>query len=514
MIKADNGVIHIASGETSYVIGQRDGAPVCLWFGNRIETDDDLYSLGVDCRDEFVVTVVDGETEKEVFFKLASAAAIDKPKPTTIPTLRGDETLELTLENAEARIEVKLYYTPYTRGGIARRAVITNNSTAPLTIRIPSDLFGLPSVRALRAEKSGGYASVTTAVGAYAYLTLFGDHEDDRITLGAGESFAAPQTLAVFSDVGAGGATRALHDILREYFLPEDHTEKSGLISLELSARDATRLAASVDAFDLGADVIVLPTSVKRSTLVAAARSCSSRGIKFGLRGKLSDASTVGSLRSLIADTGAEYLCVSADCRFYADRAAFYSALCDLTAEMPDLILRVRSSDVGALGYATGLCVGANGAAFKDILPLGAICVDVGRGGKLGLKDKFDRASTFCPCYIYDEKYAGEGMRRALRAQTAMYRQNRALIVSGDLYGDDNCIIAVAKDKSRAYSVYLSDGRDRMRFVGLDGHELYRLRETGGVYSGAALANIGVDVSDVQKKSTAGFTVHREIKNS
>ena len=52
MIKADNGVIHIASGETSYVIGQKNGMPVNLWFGNRIEPDDDLYSLGVECAEE------------------------------------------------------------------------------------------------------------------------------------------------------------------------------------------------------------------------------------------------------------------------------------------------------------------------------------------------------------------------------------------------------------------------------------------------------------------------------
>ena len=515
MIKADNGVIHIASGETSYVIGQKNGMPVNLWFGNRIEPDDDLYSLGVECAEEVFVTSPDGTP---VVFALSNAAVTDKPKPLRgVPTLRGDETLELTL-TSDVGVEAKLYYTPYTRGGIARRAVVTNVSRAPISLRVPSGAFGIPSKCGEfcgDGKKSVGYSVVKTVVGAYAYLTLFDGAAlcaDIPVTLDAGESFYAPETLAVFSDIGADGATRALHDVLREYFLPVCYEDKCALVTLELSKRDASRLAESVDPFDLGADVIVAPSDCDVQTLVAAAKNCRARAMKFGLRAERSGATFADGLRSLVSATGAEYVCISDGTRrTYSDKREFYSLLEELATELPSVILRVGFCDVGALNYVTGIFAGRDGPQTKHCLPLGAVCASIARGGKLGLKEKFDRASVYCPSYEYDEAFSGEGMRRAVRAQTVMYKQNRALIVSGDLYCDGSYISAVAKDKSRAYSVYVSDGRNRVRFVGLDRHELYRLRETGRVYSGAALANIGIDVSDVQKNSTVGFTVHREV---
>ena len=171
---------------------------------------------------------------------------------------------------------------------------------------------------------------------------------------------------------------------------------------------------------------------------------------------------------------------------------------------------------VGAEPHAgISSALGKTGAAA--VFPLCALGSFVEPAGEnaLPLKTRFDIASLGTLSYMAEITELGADIAAAVRAQVFSYQDDASLAVGGDVYrlkaiaqGDMGMLVA-SKDKSKAYAVYMSASGEggRLRLRGLDEHNLYKVRELGKIFSGAALAYYGIPVPAVADKNIS-FTFH------
>lgn len=201
------------------------------------------------------------------------------PEADGLPVFRGGKTLELTLSDRLSDSTLTLYYTVYPRA-LVRRAAITARAQAahraPAGLVLPRSQRHVRTDRAVRrarvraapaapgsrrrANRSSNraaarrrtrpirlrrwpnraparkparvYGAALVYSGSFRIETDIDQLGNTRLVAGynpddfcyplaAGTTLTAPETLLVFSDSGYGGMSRAMHDTVRDYLLPE-----------------------------------------------------------------------------------------------------------------------------------------------------------------------------------------------------------------------------------------------------------------------------------------------------
>lgn len=609
MIITDNDIFYMTGGETCYSVAVKDGRLCRAYFGKRVEPEDDLAALGGVARS--LPTSADGICAVDVYrhgkklrpdFIFDGYELTDKPVYDDMPVLRGGKTLKLTLKDEGTRLALDLFFTPYARGGLARRAVLVNigddevsvgrlDCATDLDDRFDTEVSGAKSASAVGTGKYnfvfasdgatefsgdvygmllmyGGEAAVKTESADCSTRIILGADIGGRITLAPGESFVAPETLSVFSDVGYGGASRAFHDILRENAMPENYFARRRPVTLRCSTdfRDAKKLGKAVEAAsELGADVFVADgdglyngCAEDDKFFKRLAEECSAHGIKLGIAvdpqrieasgaiykenkelmiahpsgedGYILDFSRAEAVElaysricKCVSDCGAEYVllkggeaCGSGVTR-YLGVLGMQKLLSRLIGASDIVVERASDirSDAKEGGYADGRTVAMHTAAHPLCVLRNIVSIP-SDNGDMPLKSRFDAATFGSLGYSLDPTALGEDARCAIRAQVFSYQDDAQTVVSGDLYrlggeSGDLCIMAVAKDKSKAYAVYIGDGAHKVRrikFRGLDEHALYRVRELNKTFSGAALTCCGIAIENAEGGCVNSLTFH------
>ncbi|MDE7464597.1 MAG: hypothetical protein K2M48_06165, partial [Clostridiales bacterium] len=170
MIKIYGNTYYMTCGEACY-IARNDGALKHVCFGKRIEPEDDAALLGGAAACEFS-EVEDGDlsiyrADKRItpHFAVRGAEIEDKCGITILPTLRGEETLKVFAVDEKNGLELTLYYTPYIRGGVARRAELKNVSDKPIKIKRLTS--GVATGSGETIGLFGGLTAVKTGAGVY-----------------------------------------------------------------------------------------------------------------------------------------------------------------------------------------------------------------------------------------------------------------------------------------------------------------------------------------------------------
>ncbi len=495
MIKVYGDTYYMTMGEACYIAGGSGLEHIA--FGARIEPEDDALSLGGAAARGFKEIEINdialergGECVTPRFAPVC-AELVDKPALDALPVLRGGRTLEITLCDSDEGLELKLYYTPYIRGGMARRAVLKNLSEIP--IKVKRLLLGVCTGGGERVACADGLTAVKTAAGAYGAFALYAGKtetgtSDARIacgakidmTLCAGESYYTPEVLFVYSDCGVGGVVRAYHDILREFGVPEKKFAKRIPVAVycPTDSGELTREERIKAIADMGADVAVMGADAQEDVLRAYAEEIKDRGLTVGLKAAIG----CPNICERAVAIGAEY--VELDCggiNTYDEAVAAHAQYKKLCEALPDAYIEF-CRDKKYVDAKTAL----KQTAYSPV-PLCAVR-NVVRGGALPLKTAFDVSSFGALGYEFDPAALSEGARRAVRAQILSYRDDAETIKSGDVYDIGDGIMAIGKDKSRAYAATSGAAR----FDGLDVHNLYHVREAGKTFSGAALAHYGL----------------------
>ena len=211
----------------------------------------------------------------------------EKPAILGMPTLRGGETLVVTLEDKANALELDLYYTVYEEiSAVARRSVIRNGGESAVSVlkissfnldinRADFDsvaLYGAPTrEREIeRTSLSHHICEVSSTRGASSHqanpfmvlcdknadeyngevygfnLIYSGSHsikaqateigftrisggineQDFSWLLGAGESFETPEAVLAYSDSGFNKLSQQFHDLYREYLINPNFSYK------------------------------------------------------------------------------------------------------------------------------------------------------------------------------------------------------------------------------------------------------------------------------------------------
>lgn len=498
MIKIYGNTYYMTSGEACY-IAQNRGELMHVCCGKRIEPEDDAALLGGAAR--AVKELEDRDIEvyragKRVSPKLTvrSAYIEDKRDESILPFLRGEETLKVCTADGELGLELDFYYTPYHRGGISRRVELKNVSDKPITVkRLMSGGTPTASGELVKLSRSGH--AVETKSGAYGIFTLYAGETDtvfdgSRIASGAklggikiesGEKLVTPETLIAYSDCGVGGVVRTFHDIIREYGVAEHRlTDRRPIVVYCPTDGDARLTAKRVEAAsEMGADAVVVGADCGKKKIKEFAAATAASGMKLGIATAFDGAE---GLSELVSECGAQYVELDFHAAAsYADAVKAHALFKKLCEEHPDVEIDICGEV--AEGDATERL---KSLAYSPV-PLCAVRNVVENNG-LPLKTAFDVASFGALGYRLDPAALTEGARRAIRAQILSYQDDADTVKLGDIYDIGGGIMAVGKDKSKAYAATVGEAR----FVGLDVHNLYHVREIGKTLSGAALCFYGL----------------------
>lgn len=567
MIKTENDKIFMTGGDACYALSVDDGALRSLCFGKRCEPEDDFSSLA-GASPEYVsshLRIRRGDREITPRFVVSDMRVTErKPHIAGMPSVRGEKTLTVALVSEKHKLGLEIAYTPLDRGGFAERVTLINfgapaellsvgmggaSIVGGVTARFRG-LFG-ESVGAQHTVGAGecgltvlSYPGATEqygeAFGAFAlYGGLFDVRADERggktelayfldfseapFALDANGRFTAPEVVFVYSDCGAGGLVRAVHDIVRERIMPERFGTKRHIslyspvgLSGKAAISEAELAARS------GADTLIV--NAEKASAGAAEKyvaACSASGVRAGVycdteRGEdLSEPETVEKLAeraAALVAAGVRHIKWECVRETSSVRASYLSecgryALFERLAGNPELVLENGfrgGADYGMLCYApTSVAVRRESESELKahiraigLLPPCALVGYISPTGEVAFKTKFDVVSMGVPAYFADG--LTQDVVRAVRAQVFCYQDDAATVLDGDCYISDAAVI-VSKDKSKAYSAVFSAGR--VRLCGVDEHNLYLVRETGAVYSGVALARYGV-------LSEGGRTLH------
>lgn len=628
MIKTDDGIFYMTGGQSCYIAGLDDDRLRGVCFGKRVEPEDDVSALsGADVTQrECAIAVMRAGKKVRTDFVFESSTVGQKQAIPDFPILRGEKTLVVTLVDIGAGLKLELFYAPYARGGIARRAVVTNtgrtraelvsvewagttlvgeyyalretagkNDRAPKSRKKPaktknhygrSDSGFLTVVAADTDERhgeafgfcpvyGGSFDAAVENVGAKTRVSFKLDFGTEPYTLEPGESFFAPEILSVYSDCGVGGLTRAVHDIVREELISEKFfSRRSPIVLYDPSLDDADvatgkkLYACAAAASGLGADTFLIslgggdPDDKKlAATIKKVKAACDESGVKLGVWAEFERAeflppellSAAGGERGIVdltnpaaraclygkvktlAELGVEHIkwepvCAElGDCACYKRLRGLYSLLGEITRDFPDLILEGGFSgvcDYGSLPYIPtvgshmldprrSVAVKYDTAAAFPLCVLGGYVLPDPNDKTTSFKTRFDLATLGGLSYMTDPSALGNAIR-AVRAQIFSYQDDARLIASCDLYrlsdptdGGDFCMMAVSKDKSKAYAVFVpsisSRSVKRVKLYGLDEHNIYYIRELDKTYSGAALIGYGIAVSESSDDGSTTF---------
>lgn len=517
MIKTDNDIFYLSAGEACYIFKVESGALMHVYFGKRVEPEDDLSELGLgqnntpelDC----VTVSADGKTTPVKF--VYEHAEVSEEKPTDGCALIGEKTLIVTLADKVNKLKAKLLYTPYPRGGFTRSVVLQNESNKSVTLRINQNVAvdGNNIVRLNtdgKISKESGkqnaefFAAVTSdeTDDAYGFLCAYADGKicaeikqgaavvtcrGDDIKLSPKSAARAPELLKVYSDTGLYGMTRVTHDILRESLDDDSLNERSPAILFLPKLSDGDMIQAVKSAYGMGFGVVALDGGQYSDAAVkAAADECREQGITLGLRysgeaqkgSMLYGADIISALKRAVTAYDIKYL--TADAQLDSMRKLF-TIKNELHKEFPDLRVEFGTESDG-LRLALIACY-----------PVGCLRNIISLSPADSFKQRFDCATMGTLGYEFDPNTVADGLMLAVRAQKQSYQDDALTVVRGDIYRQGSDLIAVSKDKSKAYAVCKTDGNEkRVRISGLDEHNLYNVREIGKTFSGAALMYCGV----------------------
>ncbi len=496
MIETDNGVYYMTAGETCYVIAANGGTLGNVYFGKRVEREDDISTLGGDRTvfPEFALTYTRGGKSARTEFAPVGAEILEEKPLFDAPTLCGGKTLAVTVQDKAAGLRAELYYTPYPRGGFSRRAVVYNESKKTVTIGCASVFSAFGTYDVLTVEKSGaverktcggvyngdGLSNFTALLehnaddergSAYGFVFPYGDGAlrasvdkqsayaeaclGDGIVVAAGASVRLPETLAVYSDRGACGMTRVFHDILRENMGDKTISERRPTV-LFCPALEKKQLLAAVSlAAEIGFDVFATDGgAVSADTLSAVAEECKQSGIRAGL----------SVLPSAIARSSAVYCdaCVpdktgkssGIDLSRSDAVQVFSDALCSTIAKNGISYLMIDLPRGGSYPFAAGMyalrkiladsfpdLVTEWGAVPPEMRYAQSLCYPpcvmrntVDATANCSFKTRFDCATFGCLGYALDPNALSDDAKRAVRAQILSYQDDASAVIRGDLY--------------------------------------------------------------------------------
>lgn len=529
----------MSAGETCYVFKNVGGKLVHVYFGKRVEPEDDLSALGGDnARDEFVCPVLgNGKTSNFVF--VGSEVLPEKPRGAL--TLGGGKTLKITLRDEANKLGVELYYTPYPRGGYSRRTVVRNDGNTAVTV---GTVVQSVVIDGCKAETSDGTYGFVSAVSegcnarygeAYGFLCPFPGGETEARThegvttvesrarvgkLEAGEEYVSPELLSVYADCGRDGMSRVFHDILRESPAVKYNAKRSRTTVFLPSMPSKAVRAAAERAYELGFDTLAVEFGEYSETEIEEiSAACKEVGIAPGLRIesagiKKFSAACVPQCKPL----GTGYYIDKSDAE--ASSALIGAAERIIRANNISYVLAEMSGAPNALAFATAV-FGMSTALARDMPDTTVEFCNFANDSHMpyecyppcvlrnivkldppqNLKQRFDRATFGRLAYEFDPNTADGNVKLAVRAQILSYQDDASTVVDGDLYGigdAERCLISVSKDKSRAYAVCDTTERAVVKLCGLDEHNLYHVRELDKTFSGAALMYYGVTLPESQ----------------
>lgn len=529
MIKAENDIYYMTAGEACYIIKQTDGGLARLFFGKRVEAEDDLTTLGMEktavAETPVITATVNGAPRTAALKVIGSEILAEKPTDGAVPI--GGKTLRINLSDAKLKLNVTATYTPYSRGGVLRSFVIENTGKDQITLdwsivlRACSADCAIVTTEgeALAIQKPCSFAAVASGCTethgeAYGFLNVHGDDDiclnktengtklccnERGVVLNKGESYRSPDILCVYSDGGLGKMSRIFHDVLRDNRVLGMRAERAPVV-LFAPVPTATNITESVrEASELGCDVFAVDGGkISQEELKALSEACKTVGIKLGLKitskTKQDSDELLSKLTELVQTFDVEYIIM--DGALVGVRSIFGA----LSEKFPELFIELD---------------GGKEAGREQTLytPPGAIRTIVEISGDGSFKSRFDRATFGRLGYAFDPLEVNSDVKRAVRAQILSYQDDAALILGGDLYrvrssNGDKCMIAVSKDKSGAYAVCEIKGNSAaaVRLGGLDEHNIYHVRELGKSFSGAALCACGVPLPPSVEQKTV--TMH------
>lgn len=554
MIKIDNSVFYISFGGATYIFGTDGKTLKHIYFGRRVEPEDDMAELGgLPDIPAFVAPVVERNgvaVDARFVFESAEVVRDDSGEQSS----HDDKTLVVRLRDDVNALRTELYYTPFPRGGIAVSAAVFNDGSEPITVRamtlpfsavgeydainIGSDgkifrtvhgttpsaaqsVFGFGAAVGQFATETSGDAygflyayfdgSVVVEQKDGAMRTVCRDGAQLPAAVEPNGKYTSAKVIAVYSENGVGGMSRIFHDILRERLHCDVHTRRKTVLFVPLMPKEKTKDCARA-AYELGCDILAVNGDEYDDELLAEmAQACKGVGIGMGLRLKYGShcinscgniAADSSDLLSIIKSNGIEYVLLDIP-QPERDVRGVFEVGRTLEAAMPEL--KVEWGIVPQQQrYAATLCY-----------PLCVMRNIISPQASGELKRSFDCATLGGLGYEFDPTAIDVELKRAVRAQILSYQDDAATIMLGDLYrtefkGGGNCRIAVTKDKSKAYAVCVAAKNcgARIKFDGLDKHNLYHVRELGKTFSGAALISRGIAVSSLVGDAEASVSLH------
>lgn len=521
MIKINNDTCYISAGEVCYIFKIADGVPMHVYFGKRVEPEDDLAALGLkgNTKELCVQAVIDGK-KKEVDLAVTKA---------WIMTDDGGNSKSLVVElcDENAKLKATMYYTPHPRGGIYRRVTIKRTDVGDVKLALVRQSVGCGGIENTDSKPNGFFAACGGDSGdAYGFLCPNGEGNitvRDTVTCDTTDAVTlyeingdveCHELLCVYSDMGRGGVSRVFHDILRED--NSDVSERAAVLFLpKMEWKEI--IAAVKAAGELGFGVVALDggrhTEDEISTLSVA---CSENGLIAGLRINREFIEGDSALRTCICKASdGIYKCDNSDehTAMLYHRVRYYLSNYDIKYVMIDAPKNATSRDVARGMFAlrnmikykfedifgdlrVDFCLPSDDVkAYTAYYPLGFIRNIVNPAPPENFKSRFDMATLGALGYELNPMELSDGIKRAVRAQILSYQDDARCVLRGDIYGDGECRMAVSKDKSRAYAVCVSSG-GRVKFSGLDEHNLYHVRELNKTFSGAALVHCGIAVGE------------------
>ena len=518
MIKIDNDICYISAGEACYIFKIVDGVPMHVYFGKRVEPEDDLTALGLGGETkELCVQAVEGGKKKDLDLTVTEAWIMTDDDG-------NSKSLVVELLGRSAGLKATMYYIPHPRGGISRRIKIKHTDSEDIKLALVRQSLGCGIAENAESKANGFFAACGGDNGdAYGFLCPNGDGnvavKSGTVTCDTmggvtlcdiGEELECPELLCVYSDIGRGGASRVFHDILRED--NSDVSERAAV--LFLPKMECKQIVAAVKAAgELGFGVVALDGGMQtRDEISALGMACRENGLIAGLRITRERIEEQSALRTNI--------CKAYDGIYKYDNSDKHTAMLyhavryslsnfDIKYVMIDGNENATSSDTARGMFALrnmiknefdGVRVdfglqSDDVRAYTAYYPLGFIRNTVNPDPPENFKSRFDVASLGALGYRFNPMALSDGIKRAVRAQILAYQDDARCVLRGDLYCDGACRMAVRKDKSRAYSVCFTKG-ERVKFFGLDEHNLYHVRELNKTFSGAALVHCGIAVGE------------------
>ncbi|MDE6029039.1 MAG: hypothetical protein K2F90_01805 [Clostridiales bacterium] len=487
MIKINDYTCYISAGEACYVFKIADGVPTHVYFGKRVEPEDDIAALGLggSTKELCVQAEVGGKT-KAVDLKCTAVRVID-----------GDgKSLAVELCDTATKLKATAYYTPHPRGGISRRVVIDCADCEDIKLtRVRQSLdcgIGMGETE----NRNSGLEFFGDCGGndgdAYAFLCPNADGsiavDSGTVACDCGGDNLYPfgdrpkcaELLCVYSDMGKGGATRVLHDVLRNDGA-DDLSERAA--TLFLPAVKQAEIASAVQAAgELGFGVVAIDISRHDQAAVQAlCAACKQNGLAAGLR--VGGNAPFAMVAATVEKNDIAYVMIDSPKDGTVDDWRGVFAMRNM--------LKKEFSD---LRIDFGIGTEAVAKAFSACYPLAFVRNVITPDPPESFKSRFDRASLGTLGYELNPAKLSDGIKRAVRAQILSYQDDARCVLHGDVYCDGGSITVVGKDKSRAYAVCACGGR--VRLLGLDEHNLYHVRELNKTLSGAALVHCGVAVSE------------------